>query len=282
MNKSNFSGVVALDINDYHKDGAISRSALMQFKRAPIFYHYKYLSGEYEDDSDVEIITERNAMQFGNLVHTAILEPHTMDSRYIAWPGLSRATKEGKALWAEVSASLTPGIQVAHTSAMLLAQRMKIAFDAHHLAKDLLADAVIEHSVFWQDPVTKLHLKARPDIWQNGYIADLKTANDASFDAFQRAVYTGGYHIQCAMQHRAIKEALGENIRNFLFIVIEKEPPFAIGIYQLDEESLQLGLSELDTLLDKMADCMRSNEWPSYNANFVGLPRWAINKQQGN
>lgn len=43
-------GLYALPIEDYHRDPALSRSGLMEFKRSPYHYWYKYINPDYKSE----------------------------------------------------------------------------------------------------------------------------------------------------------------------------------------------------------------------------------------
>ena len=144
-----------------------------------------------------------------------------------------------------------------------------------HTAKNLITGGKYEQSLFWVDEETGLSCKARPDIWQGAYVADLKTCASASYNAFQRSVFEYGYHIQCAMQFEAIKHCTGQLIYDFVFIAIEKEAPYATACYQLDNFALMQGIEEFHEALRNIRICTEANEWPSYPNAVVGLPKYA-------
>lgn len=272
-----YNGIMDISIDEYHGAPAISRSALMEFRRSPKHFWYKYINPDYSPMATVEIITKRNAMEFGNAVHTHILEPDSVPQRYVMWDGPSRATKAGKEAFAQTK-SVAANRQIIDYDTVTVLLEMRASVLEHPEAMALIEGGKIEQSIFWEDQYTGLTLKARPDVWHDDFIVDLKSVADGSFDSFQRSIYSYGYHIQCAMQHEAVYAATGKNLRNFLFVAIEKEPPYAIGIYQLDDAALEQGLDELRSLTEHLKQCLDTDYWPAYSTNLVSLPAWATKK----
>lgn len=108
-------------------------------------------------------------------------------------------------------------------------------------------------------------------------IGDIKTSADASPRAFQRDIIKYGYHIQAAMVQDGINHITGKMIDTFVFIVIEKESPHAIGIYELDKESIDKGREEYKLLLEDYIPYEKNDEvkiWPGYKPTVISLPSY--------
>jgi hypothetical protein len=83
-------------------------------------------------------------------------------------------------------------------------------------------------------------LKGRVDIVaidQHGAttIADVKTTEDASIEAFSKTIAQYGY----AQQAAYYMDLLGAS--HFVFIAVEKTAPYAVGVYCLDAASIAVG-----------------------------------------
>jgi exodeoxyribonuclease VIII len=251
-----------MDIGTYHSCAGLSRSSLMVFKRSPLHYWHYYLNPLFKKSWPTR------EMIFGNAVHTWILEPHTFHDRYRCYEKKERRTKKGKEYYEAES------LAAAATNRILLTmdeceqiKAIGYAIDGNDMASSMVASGKKEHSLFWKDINTDILCKARPDIWSSdlGFIADLKTTNDASPNAFKHDIYRYGYHLQCAFMSEATLACTGDRIFDFIFIAIEKEPPYAIGIYQLGGDLLNEGLTLFHDLLDKLKECQLNNKWPSYD-----------------
>jgi hypothetical protein len=74
--------------------------------------------------------------------------------------------------------------------------------------------------------------------------------------------------------------ALGESYEHFVHIVVEDEPPHAVGVYRLKDEILELGWRQLELALHTYAECERSGVWPAYSDHMldISLPRWGTKR----
>lgn len=169
---------------------------------------------------------------------------------------------------------------------------MRDAVMAHPVASKLLTSVpgTAEQSVYWNDPITGELCRCRPDYWRNdGILVDLKTTDDASLDEFSRSVAKWRYHVQapyyldgCA---QAIQQAgldLGVP-RHFLFLVVEKKPPYGVAVYQLDADSMELGRQQYRQDLDLYHRCRQAGEWPGYSDSIqeIGVPQWYLVRNGG-
>src|SRR5690606_5815050 len=160
---------------------------------------------------------------------------------------------------------------------------MREAVAAHPIARKLL-EGEAERSAIWRDPDTGVLCKGRFDEISRsvGAITDLKTTTDASPEAFSRAIYRYGYYLQAAHYLSGAK-ALDLPAEFFVFIAIEKDPPYAVAVYHVRGDAIQAGLDELRLLLELYARCEESSIWPGYPAEAVeiDLPPWAYREIVG-
>ncbi len=267
--KSETSIITDMDIEAYHADEAISRSNIMTFKKTPKHYWYERYSGRCKASTPTE------EMILGNAVHTFVLEPGQFHKRYYIWQKQNKTTKAGKASWLEASTiAAENNLTIINSEQYNQIQEMYASIMGNQVAKDLVEGGKYEQSLFWIDNDTGLACKARPDIWQHGFVGDLKTCNTAAPRAFERAIHDYGYHIQAAMIQEAIKSCTGELINDFVFIAIEKTPPYAVCCYGLDSIALEVGSAIFHETLNNIKHCMDIGEWPSYPDAYIGLPKW--------
>lgn len=260
-------GIYEISSERYHASAGLSRSVLWTFKTLPYNYWYKYLSGQYEESADTE------ALLIGKLVHTLVLEPHLFDEQYYVLPKINRTTKAGKTMFEEILLT-QKGKTLIKKEQYDLAVSMKESVYNHELAPLLLDDAVKEKSLYWKDSRTGLLCKARPDIWNNAGMGDLKTVQDASFRSFQSTAYKEGYFLQAAMIFEASK-ALGIACEEFFFLCVEKKKPYLVSVYRLDNEALQYGISLFHSLLGRFLECQKANKWPGYGIQTLYAPSYA-------
>lgn len=159
---------------------------------------------------------------------------------------------------------------------------MAASLEAHPIAPLLFASGKAEASAFWVDEATGVQCRARfdwlPDV-QKGrrlIIPDLKTAVSSEPAEFGRSAARFHY----AMQDQHYSEAavaLGLDANPaFVFVVIEKEPPYIVTVCELTEDDKQLGRAMNDKARRIYAECLATDEWPTYHAGVaqVSLPPW--------
>jgi len=253
----------------YHEGPGISKSDLTLFSITPAHYKAKE---EYE---------ETPVMAFGQAVHTAILEPSRFADEYVVAPeNTDRRTKAGKEWFAEAEASGKTVLKWDDHTALL---GMKKSVYASKTARALLEDeGLIEHSGWWKDPRTGLLLKCRPDKVSTGLkiLVDLKATTEVGYDAFTKKVANYKYHWQGFHYLEGTKQILQEEYVNFIIIVVETKPPYAVAVYRLDEEMLYLASQELAILLDEFRECQEADGWRRYRdeVKTIQLPRWYVKR----
>lgn len=256
----------------YHvrEGGIASKSCLDLVNRSPA--HYKaWLDGGAEEE-------ESPALFFGSAFHCALLEPDRFKTEYVTEPEFGdcrkTANKTARDAWRAENE---------HAKRLTDEDRARIAgmissVRAHPLAGRMLRDGEAELSLRWTDPETGLPCKARTDYYVRSLsmIADFKSAADASKDAFRKAIANHRYHVQDAM-YRAGFAALGEPVQHFVFIAVEKEPPYAVATYFLDGKARASGLRLLTADLATLAQCLQSKHFPGYPETLqeLDLPPWA-------
>ncbi|ADE87957.1 exonuclease VIII [Escherichia phage vB_EcoM_ECO1230-10] len=146
-------------------------------------------------------------------------------------------------------------------------------------------------------------------------IGDLKTTEDASPEGFAKSIANWRYDVQHAYYIDGTRLALEQGKCNppqegkaelsvywtdpvtgvlcrcrpdfwrgypkhFAFIAVEKKPPYAVGVYVLDSEGVEIGRAQYQHDLRVYAECVRSGEWPGYGdkVQTISLPGWHANK----
>jgi hypothetical protein len=261
-----------ISAEDYHLPalGVVSKSALERLARSPAHYE-AWVRGTSED-------RETPALSFGKACHSAILEPEVFAEQYVVAPDFGDCRKkENKAardVWKADHASAT--IIDSDSGAAMLGMIHAIA--AHPLAGAMLTGGDAELTVTWTDAETGLSCKSRADYYvgKRRMVVDIKSTLDASERAFGRDCYKFNYGWQSVL-YRLGFAAAGAPVDHFVFIAVEKSPPFAIGVYTLDEAWVAKSYERVRSLMGLMAECKRENLWPSYPVAIrtLELPSWA-------
>lgn len=160
---------------------------------------------------------------------------------------------------------------------------MRDALMAHPAANALLTGVPgeAEKSVYWIDATTGVLCRCRPDWWRDdNLIVDLKTTEDASPEGFARSIAKFRYDVQDAFYTDGVQQATGKRPKAFVFIAVEKKPPYGVGVYVLDAETKDLGRAQYQHDLRVYAECVRTGEWPGYGDKIqtISLPAWHANK----
>ena len=259
---------------DYHADPGASASRLKLLKRSAA--HMRYAMDNPQEPTPAMII--------GSATHSAILEPDLFVKEWGRLPvgdGRSTAIKQAKAeLITQFGAD---HILKSDVYDNILAMRDSVLGNA--LALDLLDGADTEVSHYWTDVHKAVECKARIDalpqegsVWDH-CVVDIKTTVDASPDEFRRTVGNFSYHIQASHY----LESTGAERHRFIFIVVEKEPPHCVAIYELDDDALALGRESRKAMLDLWALCEAkeavrgADAWPGFPPEIqeLALPGWA-------
>jgi exodeoxyribonuclease VIII len=258
---------------DYHAMPGASASRLKLLKRSAA--HMKHDMDNPQEPTQAMII--------GSATHSAILEPVLFVKEWGRLPegdGRSKAVKQAKAeLISEFGADhiLKPD---AYDN--ILAMRDSVFGNA--LALDLLDGADTETSHYWtQNGVAcKARIDALPreDSPWNDCVVDIKTTANAHPDEFRRSVFNFSYHIQARHYLSAAERD------RFIFIVVERDAPHCVAIYELDEAALELGRQDREFLLGQWALCEAEqaaggpDAWPGFPIEIqeLSLPGWAYTR----
>ena len=248
---------------DYHWHPAISKSGLDRIDQSPAHF-LSWLNQPKK---------ETPAMAFGTAAHCWILENNQVLDRYGLAPIADKRTKEGKALWAESEAS---GKTILSSDDWGRLNNINDAVYSHPVANELLDNGIAESSVFAE--LLGVNVKCRPDwLHDNSVIVDLKTTDNAGPNAFAKSVANYRYHVQAAFYTDICREA-GIDVKAFVFIAVEKNPPFAVSVYELDADSIEVGRTLYQRNLETYRRCLETDHWQAYSnaIEVLTLPRWAM------
>lgn len=254
---------------NYFAHEGVSQSQLRDLARSPLHYYAKHIAKTVPSETTA-------AMRFGSAVHMAVLEPHLFATTYCTKDWDAR-TKAGKAQSDAVEAA---GFIVLPLDEANAIADIVVALREHPLASRILsARTHTEEPIMWADGLTGVVCKAKPDacveLGGRRSLVDLKTATDADPESFSRSIATYGYALQGAHYLNGWRAAMGD-VDSFTFIVVEKSAPYAVAVYELDAEAIEVGAAKRARLLDLLATCRAENRWPGYASQSIGLPRWAV------
>lgn len=261
-----------LPAEQYHgTKSIISKSGLDIFgEQSPLHYLASL-------DADPEVRTE--AMAIGSAFHVRTLEPDLYNKKICVLPdfGDMRSSRNREVRDAFIRDE-AGGKEVIKAEQHELVCAMADSVRRHPAAKRLLSRGESEVTALWTDPDTGLPCKSRGDYVSDmaGVFVDLKSALSAAPHEFKRAAANNRYHVQDAFYSRAFEEN-GIHIKNFVFVVVEKEPPYAVACYQLDETARLKGEELYMAELRRLRQCIDTDTWPGYGDAIIdlALPGWA-------
>jgi exodeoxyribonuclease VIII len=222
-----------------------------------------------------EMPIETEALRFGIVAHYAILEGDKYKERFHQRPeGMKLTTKEGRK-WLEdhsdkPSVSFDDG---QHLKGMIAAIR------GHPFARRVLSGGQPERSLFVIDKENTLR-KSRLDSFTDGNILpDLKTCASASNDFFERTILRCSYHVRAAYYLDNCR-LLNIDKEHFMFIAVEKTPPYAVRCLKLDGDCITWGRKLYQADLQTWRQCLENDEWPGYESQYadIGLPQWEMRR----
>lgn len=281
----------------YHSNGAVSSSKLSDMRIAgklcPRNYHLRHIAKTVERKKgahfDIGIASHALILEgptaYANLVTK---EPDTYKNEkgeVKPWSNNAKVCKE----WHEQQAGK---IVLSKGESDLIAQ-LYTAILAHPEATALTQQGTAE--VTFRKNIGPMTLQCRVDKWHPGGIigiegavmADLKTAN--TIEAFEKDFYYMRYNFRAAFYRLVAQEVLAElaGVKpeevippEYVFVVVEKSPPYRVKIFRPDAESLEAGKKEVHADLVTLRNCMATDIWPTgtEGVHEIGLQTWQLAK----
>lgn len=269
---------------EYHADTThISKSGLSLMLKSALHYWHAYLNPE------APARLETKAMYDGTAIHAGLFEPDKYKLDYVIFDdsekcaeiggAMPRATKKYKDWYADYVTE-TNGKKIIDKDLHVRIIKMVAAIKRRPIEQGLLEHGWCEKSLFFTEKETGAKVKVRPDwISESGYIVDLKSCVDASPEEFGKSCANYDYDVQAALYTDVYAQVFGEQAQGFIFIAIEKDEPFGVGIYFATTEMIELGRRKYKDACRTYVECKRTNEWPGYPEEImpVQFPKWAIN-----
>lgn len=259
-----------LDDEIYHGPIGISNSGLKHLSKSPM--HFKYYVLDQNEKKDTK------ALQFGKILHKAVLEPDMFAKTYISKEEISgdKRRKAYKEAVHDLQAA-HPGKEVIPWEWFQDCSNMADQVYAHPHARELLNNGVRERACYGLDEIINDYpviLKAKADYFRSdGIIIDLKkTANDARLSSFEKTVYNYGYFVQAYWYMKVF------GAQEFYFIAVEDTPPHGVCAYRATEAIVEAGQHRAEHYLRQFKECIANDRWPGYQQSDiepVGFPHWA-------
>ena len=205
-------------------------------------------------------------MTLGSAVHCSILEPDEFPSRYVLAPQVNKRTKAGKESL-EKFKEMHEGKLMLEPSdwETMVCVKQAVCSDpisAHLLREKLAVEQVREVEVGGYP------FKGIADIVGASWVADLKTAQDASPSGFMRAANLG-YHLQAAAYCEMWK------VDRFFWIVVETAPPYNVSVFEQSRDARKASSEKLHRLINDFKGWDGKPESYFSGIKELNLPYWA-------
>lgn len=242
---------------------ALSYSGMKLLEKSP--YHYK--NREYKDPTP--------ALIFGRHFHRFTLEPEKFNSSVAVY---SHPYKRG-GVWTEFLERHS-GKEVISQDDFHKLNMMRYSIVSSRTASALLKDRFPkEQRLVWVDKKHGVMCKGIIDIDLPYFdtLAEIKTCLNASKDQITKDIYNYKYHWQ-ALWYLNGKNTSQKEVfyRNFIWVFVEKNYPYAVAIYRADQHMLDTARKEVEPLVKTYKQCLETNHWYSYPDYIqdISLPHW--------
>ena len=191
------------------------------------------------------------SLRFGNLVHTLILEPKLFQDKFIVInpddrpePSKSMASKLNKAWKAKMEERDGIVINMDQYNLALNLRDKLLRLDE---VKSILDNSEKEVAKCWVDFNTMQNCIGKADIViDNGdMLVDIKTTSKPVSE-FRKSAYRYNYHRQAAFYLD------GFGAKEFMFIVIETQEPYQVGVFRCSENFIDQGRQEYISLIEML------------------------------
>lgn len=274
--------------HDHIRSPGISRSLIVELLTMSPAHARSVIEGLFKKVATAE-------MTSGSLFDLMLLEPDKFkegESHWTVPAGMDLTTVEGRA-WKKDH----PGVKVGglpYIKQRTAAANQASAEDMHGMIQSLMAHKKIrriieesrkQESIFKRDPETGLMRKVRLDLRTEDnqsriVVADLKSIfrGGAATAAWPQQCARKSLHIQDSFYSDTVRDSTGADKLFFVFLVVERKPPYACRIFQLDPEGKKFAREKYKRAMESFRKCQETGVWPAYDEDIVtvSLPAWEL------
>lgn len=253
---------------EYRKLARLSKHDSDEYVRNPFAYFKRKEAGYHREPTE--------AMKLGTALHMKVLEPELFEQTYVAVPE-SIKVRRGKEWDAFVQAN--EGKECLRLSQYVQISAMASALTSFEPNKPIFEATPREwREVVLLSELLDIPIKSKVDMIcpEKGIIVDVKTASDASPEAFARQCAEFAYDVQAAW-YAMNAEANGLNIKQICFFVVENEFPYVTGTYTFDRESPFVMAGEMEVkrrLSNYSLDLAFPDMETGWDVHDLELPSW--------
>lgn len=269
-----------VSFDDYRAMPGVNGSLLKELRHSAEMYRFRKHNPK-----------ESKSLTFGKGGHCAVLEPERFDTDFAVW---SRRTESGNLAprngqhWDKFSAEHAHQV-ILTADEYAKTRTLQAAIRSNVDAMRYFGQPGGEPEVTMQAVLFGRECKGRLDWLCNDWedpsrpaLVGLKSARDCRSRLFGRQAFALGYHLHWALYRDLYKAITHHPNPKVVEIVVEAEPPHSVCVYVIPEEVLQLGFDEYTTLLAKLDEFERADQWPGPAAGeqALALPSYAYGEEE--
>jgi hypothetical protein len=224
------------------------------------------------EKSGVEVT---QAMETGKLIHSLLLEPHTVKKLYtflpqklLPFPDKDFKTKANRDFREQFIIDNSDKTVFANEDDFWNIVNLTKEVHKNKTAKKLLSKATVELGMCWTDFVTDVPMRGKSDGFysakgkERSYILDVKKMPNISPDKVRRLLVERFIPSQVGVYASGLQE-FGYKPMDDYYIFAIQEKPANFAIYKINQ-FIEDGLSEFYRLANLYKKCKAEDNWPGY------------------
>ncbi len=270
-------GIYDIPEPTYHADPCVVPSlsgsiavTMYQYSPRHAWLEHPRLNPDYERE-------EKAAFDIGSAAHQIILGKQDKIEVLDFPDWRTNAAKDARAK--AYLAGKTPLLKadMAEIMEMVSAFDVQIACTDH---ANIFKGGKYEQTLVWTENVNGVEIWCRCMIDHlNGtpIIPDYKTdGRSANPETWSRQMFEMGYDIKAALYLRGVRKVLGIEEPRFVWVVQEKDKPYAMSLIELNYDGMVEANKKLNEAMRSWAWCMKHNIWPGYPSHVtqIGPKPW--------
>jgi len=277
-------GLYSMPLTDYIADpcpepslsASVAHKLITESPIHSFIYHPRLNPGGAREES--------NKMDLGTICHGILLEGD--ESRLVIIEADDYRTKVAQETRDSArAAGLVPVLAGKMGQIHEIVNAAKSAIANSELGSAFTKDAgQAEQTMVWKEG--EIWMRSRPDWLTNDrrLICDYKTtAGSAEPNAWMRGpLLSNGCDLQAVIGLRGLRKLFNARDPQFVFMVQEQEPPYAMSFVGLSPAFLEMAEHKLARAMRLWGDCTLTNTWPSYSSRvaWVEPPAWAYTEEE--
>lgn len=267
--------LIKLSDAEYFAAPGLNQSGVKDLMQSAKHYYARNIEGKRKPPTP--------AMQFGSLVHLAILQTDEFEKRAYFEPVLDKRTIAGKADFKIWQDAMPEGAIVVPIEDKEPLFKMIASWKEHPLYEKLKDSCEFEQAIFWKDEATGVLCKAKFDlvtvkpiehkgiVIPPGLCGDLKTTTDARADEFIKSIFNYEYDIQAAWYLDGLKASGISDGESYLWFALEKDSPYEIEAHTMESVYFE-SAREINHLMRlRYKKCIETGVWPGYKKHVKSL-----------